>query len=73
MKVKKTLHQIYQELVELRETRATTGQLVARATINGNDGAIKHFINQYKHYDEVIDYLSRIEVEFEDKYETEED
>lgn len=73
MKVKRTLHQIYSELTELRKTRETTCQLVARSVIENNKHAIEHFSDEYKHFDEVINYLSHIEVEYEDKYETEED
>ncbi|MEM4994866.1 hypothetical protein WKH56_20090 [Priestia sp. SB1] len=73
MKVKKTLHEIYMEITELRRMRDQTGSLVTRALIEKNEKSVNHFSDEYKHFDEVLKYLSQIEVEYEDKYETDEE
>lgn len=70
MKVKKTLHQIYSELKELRENRQSSAMVLARAAINGNQERIDAYAEDFVHVDEIICHLSKIEVEYEDKYET---
>lgn len=73
MLVKKTLHQIYEELTELRRVRDINATVVTQA-LAGKRGIewIKTPLDDYRHFDEVIKYLSQIEVEYEDKYSTEE-
>lgn len=73
MKVKKTLHEVYAELKELREVRDMRARLVAESFAEGDQEAADGFNKKFKYVDEVINYLSEIEVEYEDKYETEED
>ncbi|MGG0308235.1 hypothetical protein ABEY43_06085 [Priestia megaterium] len=71
MKVKKTLHQVFEEIKELREHKDLTARMVASSLIR-EDGHHNSLVEEYKHYDELLRYLSKIEVEYEDKYETEE-
>lgn len=73
MKVKRTLHEIYAEIKELREMRDIHARLVAEALVEGDQLAVDSFTKKFKHSDDVINYLSGIEVEYEDEYETEED
>lgn len=73
MIVKKTLHEIYTELTELREDRDQIGFCVASSLAKGTQGKglTESFLRDFNHLNEVIAYLSRIEVEYEDKYESE--
>jgi hypothetical protein len=73
LKVKRTLHQIYEELKHLREMKDRAGGMIAFASMSENKQAIEQYKDEYKHFDEVIKYLSHIEVEYDDKYETEEE
>lgn len=70
MKVKRTLHEIYSELTQLREQRDMMGRVATESYIEGETRSFQHFVKRYNHYDEVINYLSEIEVEYEDKYES---
>ena len=71
MKVKRTLHEIYAKLTELREIRDIKGRLVAECLVEEDQKAAEEFTKKYKHFDDLINYLSEIEVEYEYKYETE--
>lgn len=73
MIIRKTLHEIYSELTELREMRKSSANILAIATIGEDKYQIERSLSGYKHYDEIIDYLSRIEVEYDDKYAEEEE
>lgn len=73
MKVKRTLHEIYADLKQLRETRDIRGRLVAECLAEGDLEAAEDFVRQFKHTDEIIEYMSNIQVEYEDKYEAEEE
>jgi len=70
MKVKKTLRQIIREINELKEQKELAGRVIARSLVKENREH-KELFYEYKHYDEVIEYLLNTEVEYEDKYETE--
>lgn len=72
MKVTKTLHEIYNELTHLNKMRDMASNMLARAVVTNNQYHIDKATEEYKHLDEVIQYLSRIEVEYEDKYEAKE-
>jgi len=72
MKVKKTLCQIMKEIDELKELKEFTARMVANSLIKEN-GHHNELAEEYRHYDKYLKYLYKIEVEYEDKYETEED
>ena len=72
MKVKRTLNEICTNLVHLRDARDMYARLVAETLREGNQAAAESFMEKFKHFDEVINYLSEIEVEYEDKYEEDE-
>ncbi|MGG0667777.1 hypothetical protein ABE073_04525 [Lederbergia citrisecunda] len=73
IKVKTSLYEVYTRIKELRETRDIYARLVADEMVEGNQESVEHFIRKYKHFDDVIEYLAQIEVEYEDKYESEEE
>lgn len=73
MKVKRTLHEIYSKLTGLRKQRDEYGNLIVMSMLDGNQKMVEYFTEKYKHFDEIIVYLSQIEVEYEDKYETEDE
>lgn len=73
MKVKWTLHEVYNELKRLREERDRMGRLAMETYIEGEISSFEHFTKRYKYYDEAINHLSQIEVEFENKYVHKED
>lgn len=68
MKVKKTLGEISAELEELKKLRDQEAMSVAGCMSTKREDLAKTFLKDYKHYNKLIDYYSKIKVEYEDKY-----
>lgn len=71
MKVSKTLHEIYSELSDLREMRSAVASQIAGCATYRQSKGIEELTQEYRQINEVINHLSRITVEFENKYEEE--
>lgn len=70
MKDKMTFHEIYMKLTELRERRDVFARLITESLIEEGEVSsyVEHWKSKYKHVNELIEYYSEIEVEFENKY-----
>ncbi|GEM_PF-4087733 len=73
MKVNMTLHEIYTKLKCLREQRDNYARIVADCLAENEENDANHFIEKFKHINNVIKYYSRIEVEFENEFATEDE
>ena len=65
---KRTLAQIYSEFVQLKSRKEIVGQLATKASIDGRKDSFMVLCEEYKVISERIEYLSDIEVEYEDTY-----
>lgn len=73
MKSKMTLHEIYYKLKDINEQRNMLAKCLASSVIeNDSEGIIESFKKSYQHMEEVLEYYSTIEVEFDNKYAGEE-
>lgn len=66
--VKRTLAQVYSEFVQLKSRREIVGQLATKASIDGRQDSFKTLCEEYKAISERLEYLSDIEVEYNDVY-----
>ena len=71
MKTKMTLHEVYMKLTELRERRNIYSRLITECLIDENEDSVERYTEKYQRLNEMIDYYSEIEVEFENKYQVE--
>lgn len=69
MLVKRTLHEIHSDFNDLKELRSQTGRMLGDAIIGGRKRLVDKAIDEYRQLDDMIKYMSNIEVEYEDKYE----
>lgn len=72
MKVKTTFYEIYTRISDLRKTRDIHARILADSLVDGSQKSVEHFTLKYQHYNDLIEYLSEIEVEYEENYKSEE-
>lgn len=74
MKVKKTVHQLVEEVLELRKTREVYAIGLSRNVIEDKKpSTAEYYQAHFEHTEEVLKFLSNIEVEYEDPYQEEEE
>jgi hypothetical protein len=66
-----TFGEMCENIKELREQRSLYSRIIAESVIENDEEAVKSFTDKYKRISDVINYYSAIEVEFENKYATE--
>lgn len=65
---KRTLAQVYSEFVQLKSRKEIVGQLATKASIDGRTDSFKTLCEEYQTICDRLEYLSDIEVEYEDAY-----
>lgn len=73
MKVSMTLHEIYTKLKYLREQRDNYARIIADCLAENEENEANHFVEKFKHINDVIEYYSQIDVEFDNKFATEDE
>lgn len=64
--MKRSLGQIYSEFVQLRSRKEIVGQMAVQAKLSGRKESLELLCREFEAIEARLEYLSEIEVEFED-------
>jgi hypothetical protein len=68
MKVTKTLWEVYQEISHATEMRKHYKNMIGHCVLTEGMTHVPEFTKLYRHFDDVIDSLSQVEVTYEDPF-----
>lgn len=68
MKVSRTIGQMYLEIQELKKMRDSAEKSIARYASMGREDLLPDAIEEYRHFDKLIDYYWQKEIEFDDMF-----